>query len=90
MSTFMGHHVEVQNQCKSSLRHRAAIQQGYKCSSDEWQHNRMVQINIWNRHCRPGLKEKEEEIDRRRNEKTILKNEQEWTLQLQLGQLKAE
>ena len=34
------------------------------------------------------LKEREEEIDRRRGGKTVLKSGQEWTLPAQLGQLK--
>ena len=43
--SLMGHHVEVQYQCKSSSHHWAALWQGYKCSPDEWQHRRMVQNN---------------------------------------------
>ena len=41
----MGHHAEVQYQCKSSSHHWAALWQAYKCSPDEWQHRRMVQNN---------------------------------------------
>ena len=43
--SLMGHHAEVQYQCKSSSHHWAALWQGYKCSPDEWQHRRMVQNN---------------------------------------------
>ena len=41
----MGHHAEVQYQCKSSSHHLAALRQGHKYSPDEWQHWRMVQNN---------------------------------------------
>ena len=33
------------------------------------------------------VKEREEEVDRERGRKTIIKSEQEWTLPAQLGQL---
>ena len=43
--SLMGHHAEVQYQCKSGLHYWAALWKGYKCSSDEWQHRRIVQNN---------------------------------------------
>ena len=43
--SLMGHHAEVQYQCKSSSHHWAALWQGYTCSPDEWKHRRMVQNN---------------------------------------------
>ena len=36
----MGHHAEVQYQCKSSSHYLAGLRQGDKCSPDEWQHGR--------------------------------------------------
>ena len=43
--SLMGHHAEVQYQCKSSSHNWAALWQGYTCRPDEWQHWRMVQNN---------------------------------------------
>ena len=45
MACLMGHHAEVQYQCKSSSHHWAALWQSYKWSPDEWQHRRTVQNN---------------------------------------------
>ena len=44
--SLMGHHAEVQYQCKSSSHHWAALWQGYKCSPDEWQHRRMFRTTV--------------------------------------------
>ena len=44
-SSLMGHHAEVQYQCKSSSHHWEVLWQEYKCSPDVWQHKRMVQNN---------------------------------------------
>ena len=41
----MGHHAEVQYQCKFSSHHSAALRQCYRYSSEKWQHGRMVQNN---------------------------------------------
>ena len=45
--SLMGHHAEIQYQCKSGSRHGAPVRQRYKCSSDKWQHRSMVQNNSW-------------------------------------------
>ena len=44
--SLMGHHAEVQYQCKSSSHHWAVLWQGYKCSLDEWQHRRWFRTTI--------------------------------------------
>ena len=49
--SLMGHHAEVQYQCISSSRRSASVRQGFKCSSDEWQHRRIVQNNRWRKGC---------------------------------------
>ena len=47
--SLLGHHAEVQYQCKSTSHHWAALHQGYKCSPGEWQHGRMVKNNSRNK-----------------------------------------
>ena len=67
--------------------------EGCKCSSDEWQHGRMIQKNIWSK-ARISIdntighsERKKKEADIKKVGRQYLKSGQESTLPAQLGQL---